>query len=890
MRAVRLRTEYLKDPIGIDLLSPRFSWNCEDGVRQEAYEIDVTAGDGTLIRNSGKVASDRMHLIDLDGYMPKSRDIVRWKVRLMEDGVWGEWSDEASFEMGLLKPEDWKAKWIMGDYRPDKKTKYPADCFFRQVSLEGNKAVKKARVYTTACGIYEITINGEKAGDFCLAPGYTDYNKRIQYQTIDVTDIVKRAGGSLDIMAELASGWYRGSIGAHGLRCEYGTETKLLFQMEVTYEDDSCQVICSDDSWKWSNDGGIRYADNKDGEYVDANLRPSFSGNAKITGHHVIPTASNNVSLTRHEHFPGEYSKSPSGKMIVNFGQNMAGHVSMRFTAKKGQLVRLRFGELLGNDGELSQKNIQCISKKKITPLQEVLYVCKDGLNSYTTRFAIFGFQYVEIETGKITFDDRDYFKDYYRDVRQRYPEATEPVGLDDIKIEAVAVYSDIEELGFFESSNRLLNQFVHATKWSTKSNSADIPTDCPTRERHGWTGDAQIFFKTASYLFDYAAFSQKYLRDVYDWQKKNGKLPQIAPYGGVDFYMQTMNGSVGWSDVGVLIPYYFYEMNGDERILEEYYDRMKLYASFMQKRCGRWGGVYARPTGVKGPYKRFIVNKGQSYDEWAEPQDVKAFHWTDFAAPHPEVQTAYTAHIMRIMCDVARITGHEEDIAGYREYEEGCTMAYRELVRQKGFELDTDRQARLVRPLAFGLLDDETAEYAKQRLLKALEHYDYRLGTGFLSTPLIMELLSGIDIDSAYRLLENEKIPGWLSMPKAGATTIWEAWEGANAVGEVASLNHYSKGALCEWLFSGMCGIKVDGVNHFSIRPMHGGSFTYASAEYTSVYGRVKSSWRRENGKTIYEIEVPANTTATVRIGTDITELVEAGKHVYEEVYTLRQ
>ncbi len=884
MKAVRLRTEYLNNPIGIDIKKPRLSWICEDGIRQTAYRIVAVDDSGKELWDSGKVESDRMHLISWQGDRLDSRMHVIWQVQLWdENGNPGELSEKAEFEIGLLSGIDWVSRWITGDYVPDKKKRYPVDCFKKCFSLPEGKSVSKARLYATACGIYEFQINGTKAGNNCLAPGYTDYNKRIQYQTIDVTDLVLNAGKELEITAELASGWYRGSIGAHGLRNEYGTETKLRAQLEIIYEDGSMDRIVTDESWLWSNDGPIRYADNKDGEYVDANQIPSYQEFAKVTSHQVMPSASNNVPLIEHEFFEGRLLKSPKGRIIADIGQNIAGYISMKFTARKGQILRLRFGEFLGEDGELVQKNIQCIDKKRITPLQEIVYVCKDGINEYKTKFAIFGFQYVEIEYASFDVDPRDYYGDYIKEAEAVYGAHNNDLSFDDFCINGIAVYSDIREIGFFESSNKLLNQFVQATKWSTKGNSADIPTDCPTRERHGWTGDAQIFFKSASYLFDYAAFSQKYLRDVYDWQKDDGMLPQIAPYAGVDSYMYGMNGSVGWSDIGILMPLYFYHMNGDERILEDYYSGMKKYARFMESRCGKWGGIFAPKIKMSKENKKFLVNKGQSYDEWAEPQDVKAFVWTDFAAPHPEVQTAYTAHMMHLMIKVAEITGHTEDIEEYKRYEEGCKRAYRELVKQEGYKLDTDRQARLVRPLAFSLLDKEDEEYAQKRLVKAIENYDYRLGTGFLSTPLIMDVLSEIDGDVAYRLLENEKIPGWLSMPKAGATTIWESWEGADAQGEVGSLNHYSKGALCEWLFSGMCGINIDGDNHYQIKPMPGGSFEYASAEYTSVYGKVKSSWRREADKTVYEIEIPANTTARVLIGDAVDETVKAGKYTYE-------
>ena len=426
----------------------------------------------------------------------------------------------------------------------------------------------------------------------------------------------------------------------------------------------------------------------------------------------------------------------------------------------------------------------------------------------------------------------------------------------------AVAVYSDMRETGRFESSNELLNRFVEATKWSTKSNSLDIPTDCPTRERHGWTGDAQIFFETASYLFDYAAFSRKYLRDVYDWQKRDGRLPQIAPYGGVDFYMWTLNGSVGWSDIGILLPYRFWKKYGDRNILTEYYERMKKYAAFMIRRVS--------PDGV--------VRRGQSYGEWAEPADVKPNDWKDMVLPHPEVSTAYTAYVLRCLAEIAEELRRPEDAAKVRAVSDRCKAAYQ---KEFGKDLDTDRQALLVRPLAFGLLNGEQTAFAEKRLIEALEHYGWRLGTGFLSTPLILDVLSEIDIEAAYRLLENEEMPGWLFMPKAGATTVWESWEGTEAQGGIASLNHYSKGAVVEWLFKTMCGIRADGENHFIIAPRPGGSFAFAEARYSSVCGTVESAWKKNDGEIEYTVTVPANCTATLFLDRKRREL-GPGKHSF--------
>lgn len=851
MQAINLKTEYLQNPIGIDVVKPRLFWNCKDGIRQNAYQIVCCDDCENVLWDTGKVFGCSMQAV-YNGVQLSSRAGVLWKIRLWdENDIPGEWSEEAWFELGLLEAADWNAKWITGNYRVNKKHRYPVDCFKKDFTAV--KEVKCARLYITACGLYEVKLDNVKIGDFCLAPGVTDYRKRVQYQTYDVTDVL--AAGKHALTVQLADGWYRGSVGAWGIRNQYGTETKFIAQLEIRYIDGTIDTIVTDSSWNWSNDGPIRFADNKDGEIIEAYRKPTYGGMAKLTSHAVIPSASNNVAVVEKERFSPVVTTALNGKKLLDFGQNIAGYISFHVQAKKDQRIVLRFGEMLDKDGNLTQKNIQCSSKHRTTPLQKIEYICKEGANHYKTTFAVFGFQYAEVDTD---------------------------IEISEENFSAIAVYSDIKQTGFFESSNELLNRFVEATIWSTKGNSLDVPTDCPTRERHGWTGDAQIFFGTASYLFDYASFSKKYLKDVYDWQMRSGRLPQIAPYGGVDFYMWTMNGSVGWSDAGIIIPYHFWKIYGDGQILNDYYDRMKQYAQFMIKRCGK-SGFMAKPLGLQGDAKKFAVNAGQSFGEWAEPAEVYPNQWTDMVAPHPEVSTAYTAYVLGLMAEIAEELGKSEDASLFQTYSEGCKMAYQAMSETKEHSLDTDRQARLVRPLAFDLLDEKQTEYARKRLIHALHNYGWKLGTGFLSTPLIMDVLASYDLEAAYRLLENEGMPGWLFMPKNGATTIWESWEGTKAQGGIASLNHYSKGAVCEWLFKSMCGIRVEGENHFKIAPMPGGHFTYASVAYDSIYGRVESSWRKENGKVIFEISIPANCTAEVCITGCEAKVVRAGRYRFE-------
>ena len=849
MRAINLRTEYLKNPVGIDITAPRLYWNCEGGTMQTAYRILAKVVDET-VWDSGKVQSSSMTHIPYEGRELHSRERVTWTVTLWDEaGREGE-AASAFFELGLLEHSDWQAKWITGNYKVNRKQRYPVDCFRKTISV--GKAVKRARLYITACGLYEARLDGAKIGDFCLAPGHTDYRKRVQYQTYDVTK--KLSAGDHVLSVQLADGWYRGSIGAWGLRNQYGYETKFFAQLELTYSDGSSAIIISDETWDWSNDGPIRFADNKDGETVDANRKASYSGKAKVTAHPVVPTASNNVPVVERECFTPVVTKAPNGKTLLNFGQNIAGYIAFRIQAKQGQRLVFRFGELLDGEGNLTQKNIQLTTKSHTTPLQQIAYTCKEGGNEYKTTFAVFGFQYAEVET----------------DLELK-PE----------NVTAIAVYSDLEQAGWFESSNPLLNRFVNATIWSAKSNSLDVPTDCPTRERHGWTGDSQLFFNTANYLFDYAVFAKKHLRDIFDWQRRSGRLPQIAPYGGVDFYMWTLNGSVGWSDAGVLIPYRFWKRYGDKQILVDHYDRMKRYAGFMMNRCGKLGFM-AKPLRIKGEAGKYAVNLGQSYGEWAEPADVYPNDWKDMVAPHPEVSTAYTSYVLRCMAEIAEALGRSKDAASFKQCSDGCKKAYQAMAETAGHSLDTDRQARLVRPLAFGLLNEEQTAFAKERLIQALQNYGWRLGTGFLSTPLILDVLADIDLEAAYRLLENEEMPGWLFMPKNGATTIWESWEGTRAQGGIASLNHYSKGAVCEWLFKTMCGIRVDGENHFVIAPRPGGAFEYAGAKYRSIYGTVESKWEKTKQGTCYTITVPSGTTATITLPDGSSRQVAAGTHRY--------
>ena len=833
MKAINLRVNYLNNPIGVSFKNPLFSWNLDSGLTQTAYEVKCFSND-ELILDTGKVLSSSMRFEY--PYELHSKEIIKWNVLVWdESGNKGDISDDQTFEMGLLSKDDFKAKWIKGNYKVDKKKRYPVDYFKKEFEAEN---ISKARLYITSLGIYEAYINGIKVGNFTLTPGSTDPRVRVNHDTYDVTSLLRK--GINEIMVLLSDGWYRGSIGAKGFTYVFGKYSSLIAEIDIYNNKNELTIIGTDESWAWSNDGPIRFADLKDGEIVDNRLSPSFKSHALLSKYDGLISSSNAPHVEEVEfNSPINIIKTKTGKTTLEYQNNYAGYISFKVDAKEGDVIHITLGELLDENNDVTLKNVQCIRKGKRTPLQEIHFTCKEGINEYKTKFFYGGFKYATIETNtKIDFND----------------------------IKQVVIYSKMDETSTFNCSNELINIFYDNTIRSLKSNSVDIPTDCPTRERMGWTGDSQIIFNTASYLFDYGAFISKHLRDVFDRQEKSGRLPQIAPYSAEDWFMDVMNGSVGWADVGVLIPYRMYLKYGDIKILKEYYDDMVRYALFMIKRCGRPKGLYAlyaKPLHLSKENKKYGVNTGQSYGEWAEPNDVKAFVWTDFAEPHPEESMAYTSYILSLMVKISELLGRTEFIELFKEYSLGVKKAYQELVKKERFTLDTDRQAKLVRPLYMDLLNEGEKVFAKERLIKALDNYGWRLGTGFLSTPFILEVLEEIDKVYAYRLLENEEMPGWLYMAKNNTGTIWEGWEGPNSQTGIASLNHYSKGAMVEWLFKSMLGINVESENHFTLKPLTGGSITYAKGSYKSIYGVIESAWEIKNNKTYYHFILPPNTTA---------------------------
>ena len=870
MRAINLQCEYLNNPIGIDRLNPHFCWNCEGGIRQTAYQI-ICRTENEKIWDTGKCVSSDMTHIRYGGRPLRSKEIVVWEIILWdEQDIPGETSS-AWFEMGLLDAKDWSAYWISGDYRLEKNKRYPVDCFKKDFVIK--KTVEQARLYISARGLYEARIAGTRVGDFCLAPGSTDYRKRIQYQTYDLTEIISKQKENevVSLEVELADGWYRGCVAAHGFTKTYGKITSVIFQLEIIYEDGDVEQIVSDVDTLWSNDGPIRFADLKDGEIVDASRRPTFKGKARRQRESIaVLHASNNVISKKKEMFQGQQIYEKSGNKVFDFGQNIAGFLSFKAKGTPGQKITVYLGEMLDEHGEFTQKNIQLtvpaedygplkeifvISGKsekitnnlKQTPLQKIEFICSGKEDQYCTKFAIFGFQYALVELE---------------------PECE----IDELL--AIAVYSDMGETGTFICSNKKVNQFYQNTMWSMKGNFLDVPTDCPTRERLGWTGDAQIFFNTASYMMNVASFFKKWMNDVIDAQTKDGKIPAVMPFSRGSVMYNTTGSSVGWADIIYLLPYRFYKKYGDIEFLRECYPAMKKYVKFLLKNTGHKDRSYAK----KNPYNKYVYEKGFHLGEWLEPKEFLEDISPDTATKllHTEECTAYFHYTMRIMEEISAILEETEDQLLYQEYKEGSKNAYNYLFLQT--IPDTDRQAKLVRPLALGCVPNEKIDAMVNRLERAVINRNYCVTTGFLSTPFVLKVLTDHHhLELAYKMLENEMAPGWLAEVNSGATTVWEDWQGE------ASRNHYSPGSVCEWLFDTILGIRLDGKNHFLISPKPGGTLSFAEGNYQSIYGKVFSKWQVKDleKKVIYWITIPPNTTADVKIGSR-TVTVGPGNHEF--------
>lgn len=840
MRAVNIRTEHLKNPLGIDITKPYISWNCEGGKKQTACEFRAVCGGEEFFR-SGKIVSDETHV--RIGTEAKSRQHISYQIRLWDEtGNEGGWSEEAFYEMGLLAENDWSAKWINPELSCDPQIHKPAS--YLRTSFEGKRG-GVARLYVTCHGLYEVWLNGRRVGDFVLAPGSYNYDRHLAYQTYDVTELI--CDGRNEIQVILGDGWYRSVSGVDGNRNIYGEDIALLFQLEI----DGKPVCVSDESWEASSEGAIRENDMQQGEVVDARI-------GTPTNYHEVKTedfpksnliSSNAVRIAERERFLGKLITTQNGQRVIDFGQNLAGYVEFTLSAKEGQTITLSAGETLDENGNFTQENFQDRKRhKEGGTKQRVTYTCRDGVNHYKPKFTIWGFRYVLVETD---------------------------IDLTDAEFTAIAIYSDMEQLAEFSCSNEDVNQLYSNCIWSMKSNFCDVPTDCPTRERAAWTGDMGVFINTGLTLMDCYTVVRKWLAECRLAQYEDGRIANIAPRNNnPSFFSGLLAGSVGWGDACILVPYAMYQRTGDVRILEENYEMMKKWYAYLTDRAKKKPANPVKRL-KRIPYRDYIIETGIDYGEWCEP-DVEST--SAMRTPQGKIATAYLSYSGKLLSEIAAILGKETDAANYREVSGKARQGFRSIAAEDG-KIRSERQADYIRAITFDLLDDAEKDEAAKNLNELIEKGGYHLNTGFLSTPDLCPILADYGyVGTAYKVFLSGEMPGWLYEVKKGATTIWENWDGINEEGKPsASLNHYSKGAIAGWLIQGVCGIKLTN-GKLTIVPKPNPALSFAKAVYRSPFGEIKSEWDYEDGQVRYRFSIPANLTAEVILPDGRREMLEPG------------
>jgi alpha-L-rhamnosidase len=853
---VRLRCEYRSDPLGIDARSPRLSWVLEAekrGQRQTAYQILVAANEEdletkeNLLWDSGKVSSEESVNVPYEGAELRSRLRCAWKVR-----VWDRldnpspYSEPAAWEMGLLERSDWIGKWIslgegpQEDFEPPTGDEYddvgpgldPSPYLRKEFRLE--KPVRRARLYTTARGVYEPYVNGERVGKDVLAPGWTDYRKRVQYQTYDVTKLLVEGRNALGTV--LGDGWYAGFVGFDPKHrgAHYGSRAQLLAQLEVEYEDGATQTVVSDSSWK-SLTGPILYSDLLVGESYDARQEmagwnePGFDdsdwypiGVEEGETPQLVAQPDEGVRVTE-EVAAKSVTEPKSGVYVFDMGQNMVGWVRLKVQGEAGTEVTLRHAEALNPDGTIYTTNLRFARATD-------RYVLRSGSEEvYEPRFTFHGFRYVEV-TG--------------------YP--GEP------PLEAITgrvVHSATPPVGSFECSSPMANKLQSNIVWGQRGNFLSIPTDCPQRdERLGWMGDAQIFVRTAAFNMDVAAFFEKWMVDVEDNLSPEGAFPDVAPLFGDRSETFLRQGSPAWGDAGVIVPWTIYKTYGDTRIVEKHYDSMSRWMKYLRE---------ANPDLLRR-------NKmGNNYGDWLSPKG-------DYT-PKDLLATAYWAYDAKLLAEMAEATGRREDAKGYENLFEEIKGVFNEAYVASDGRIKGDTQTCYILALHMGLLPEELRPAAAEHLVTAIERGDWHLSTGFVGVGYLCPVLTEAGrADVAYRLLHNDTYPSWGYTIRQGATTIWERWDGWTEERgfqspNMNSFNHYSLGSVGEWLYRYVAGIdqepRSSGYKHIVIRPHPGGGLTSARAEYDSVRGRIASEWETVDGVFRLRATVPANTTATVRV-----------------------
>jgi alpha-L-rhamnosidase len=812
-----LRCEYLENPMGIDMAKPRFFWvlgHTERGQVQSAYQVlvstepSVGAGD---IWDSGKVASAKSVQVPFAGKALESGKRYYWKVRSWDrDGREGPWSAVARFDTGLFNKADWKGVWIGGKNQLRK-----------EFALKGR--VRRARAHIAGLGYYELRLNGRKAGGHVLDPAWTTYDKRVLYVTYDVTSLLREDANAVAVT--LGHGWYKARA--------------LLLQLDIELEDGSAVSVVSDTTWS-AADGPI-FADSVyDGESYDASRetpgwdRPGYDartwpaaeavkGPAGVLSAQLMPAiqvVDTIVPLGMSSPLPGVY--------VFDMGQNFSGWARLRVEGPRGTDVRLRFAELLYDDGTLNQENLRSAQA-------EDHYILKgEGEEMWEPRFTYHGFRYVEV-TG--------------------FPGTPR---LDSIR--GRVVHSAVAPIGSFAASKDVLNGLQRIITWGQKTNLHSIPTDCDQRdERMGWMGDAQGTAEEAIMNFDMAAFYTNFMRDIRDVQDEKGRITDTVPH-----IWGSRPADPAWGTAYPLIGWYMYQYYGDTRVLEEHYDGLKKYVEFL------------RSTAENG------VLKWSRYGDWVAVEKC----------PGALTSSFYYYYDARILADIARLLGRGQDAALYDKLAAEIRTAFnREFYDPKTGNYADGTQTANTLPLFLGIATEKQGGAWGRLFDDIVYKHDSHLTTGIIGTKYIMELLTRNGAsDLAYDIACKTDYPSWGYMIRNGATTLWELWQKREGP-SMNSHNHPMFGSVGSWLYKALAGINLapgaTGFEKVLIAPQMVRDLRHASGSTMTVRGEVACAWSRTERSVKVEVTVPPGAEAEIvipKLGIRDIKVTEGGALIWAE------
>lgn len=843
-----LRVNGLNHPYGIHPASVRMSWqlqSVERNVLQTAYELRLsTEGRKPIVVwSSGKIVSGRSVDVPYAGPALKTNTQYQWQVRVWDQqGKVSPWSASSRFLTGYASIGDWQASWISPGFTEDTNFR-PSPLMRREFMIR--KPVERATLFITAQGMYEARINGKRAGDAWLTPGWTSYNKRLQYQAVDVTSLVQKGANAIGVI--LGNGWYRGEIAFEKGINYYGKQLGLLAQLHLHYTDGSSELVATDNQWK-SHIGEIRYSEIYHGETIDRRLhqagwdQPGYSDTGwysvqlqSFDKQRLLPTINEPVKL-KEVFKPKKIFITPNGETVIDFGQNLVGWVRIRMQGKAGDSVVVTHAEVLDKQGNMYYDNLRAAK------CQNVYITNGKGEQEFHPHFSWQGFRYAAIKgyPGVLTADN----------------------------IEAVALYSDMEPAGSFTTSHPLINQLQHNIQWGQRGNFLDVPTDCPQRdERLGWTGDAQAFARTATFNFGVRNFFAKWLQDLAADQI-NGTVPFVIP----NVLKWPDQNSAGWADAATIIPWTMYLAYGDTGILKNQFASMKAYVESIRRVA-----------------KDNLWNSGFHFGDWLfyrpdDDNDGKAAVTDKYL-----IAQCFYAHSTELLVKAARVLGYTDEARQYDQLLQQIKAAFQQEYVTGSGRLVSNTQTAYVLALQFDMLPEAQRQQAADRLAANVGQYGH-ITTGFLGTPYICHVLTRFGYKNlAVKLLLRENYPSWLYPVKMGATTIWERWDGQKPDSSfqtpgMNSFNHYAYGAIGDWLYRVVAGLDTEesapGYRQISITPHPVKELGEVYASLQTPYGLSSCRWLISNGQATLEVVIPVNTTASIAIPTAaINDVRESGR-----------